>query len=236
MSGIRAPAIVLAAAAALVGVVVMSQAIPPPPRAPGAPATAASESPLALPSPRARGSMSLEEALERRRSVREFTSERLAPAEVGQLLWAAQGVTGAEGGRTAPSAGALYPLELYAVTPDGLFHYVPANHTLRLTRSGDARPELRRAAFDQASVGAAPAVIVVTGVIQRTSAKYGVDRGTRYVQLEAGHATQNLLLEAVALGLGAVPIGAFDDAGVREILGLSKDESPLYLLPVGHPA
>lgn len=226
----RSHAAVTALAATILSVAIVSQpfvAMPPAP----SPVSGS----LALPSPRTRGSWSLEETLVRRRSIREFSPDGLTAGELGQLLWAAQGVTDAEGRRTAPSAGALYPLELYAVTPDGVFHYLPVDHTLVVVRRGDVRPQLRRAALDQDVVEEAPAVIVVTGVIGRTSAKYGAERATRYVHLEAGHAAQNLLLEAVALGLGAVPIGAFDDGQVRSVLGLSADETPLYLLPVGHP-
>jgi SagB-type dehydrogenase family enzyme len=187
----------------------------------------------ALPPPRTEGSISLEEALARRRSVRDFISEPLSDGEIGQLLWAAQGITAEGGRRTAPSAGALYPLELYAVTPDGLWHYLPEDHTLALLRDEDLRGELQAAALDQDAVGAAPLVVVVTGVVERTEARYGPERAPRYVLLEAGHAAHGLLLQAVALDLGAVPIGAFIDSEVARILGLPIDEAPLYLLPVG---
>ena len=186
-----------------------------------------------LPPPRTTGSSSLEEALARRRSVRAFSSEPLSDGEVGQLLWAAQGITGEGGRRTAPSAGALYPLELYAVTPDGLWHYLPEGHALTLLSDEDLRVELRSAALDQDAVGEAPLVVVITGVVERTEAKYGPQRAGRYVQLEAGHAAHGLLLQAVTLDLGAVPIGAFVDSEVARILGLPTEETPLYLLPVG---
>lgn len=189
---------------------------------------------LDLPSPRTKGPLSLEEALAGRRSVRDFSTEPLTTSEIGQILWAGQGVTDAAGRRTAPSAGGLYPLELYVVSPDGVFHYLPDEHALATVRSGDRRPELGAAAFDQPAVRDAPLVVIVTGVLARSEAKYG-PRATRYVQLEAGHAAQNLLLQAVTLGLGAVPIGAFDDARVAEVLVLPAGESPLYLVPVGHP-
>lgn len=186
-----------------------------------------------LPPPRDRGTMSLEETLDRRRSVREFRRDPLAAAELGQLCWAAQGVTAPEGYRTAPSAGALYPLELYVVTGEGVLHYEPARHRTTLHRSGDVRPALSAAALGQEAVSEAPAVFVVAAVYQRTAAKYGEGRARRYAQLEAGHAAQNLLLQAVALGLGGVPIGAFDDRRVQQVLGLPPDQEPLYLLPVG---
>ena len=188
----------------------------------------------ALPSPSLAGRISLEEALQARRSVRSFTAEALTRAEIGQLLWAAQGVTDADGHRTAPSAGALYPLELDVVTADGLARYVPDGHRLARRGPADLRPALRQAALDQPAVGEAPLVIVISGVVERTAARYGTERAERYVALEAGHAAQNILLESVSLGLGAVPVGAFDDAAVRRVLALADGEAPLYLIVVGH--
>lgn len=175
-----------------------------------------------------------EEVLANRASVREFTTTPLTIEEIGRLMWAAQGVTRAWGGRTAPSAGALYPLELYAASAEGLYHYLPEGHKVELGQEADLRAQLARAALDQAAVAEAPVVFVLAAVPERTSAKYG-DRAQRYVILEAGHACQNLLLEATALGLGAVPIGAFHDDDVKRILGLGPEEEPLYLVPVGHP-
>lgn len=191
---------------------------------------------LALPSPMAVGSLSLEEALAARRSVREFASMPLSWAQIGQLLWAAQGVTDAEGRRTAPSAGGLYPLVLYAVTAEATWRYMPADHALARVQAGDRRPALRAAALDQESVGTAPLVVVIAAVPARTAERYGEERAIRYVQLEAGHAAQNLLLEAVALGLAAVPVGAFDDAQLGSALALPADQAPLYLIPVGYAA
>ena len=188
-----------------------------------------------LPAPDTAGEMSLEEALAARRSVREFEARALTEAELGQLLWAAQGTTDGRGYRTAPSAGALYPLEVYVATADGLFRYEVDRHALAVVRRADLRPALHEAALGQAAVGRAPAVFVIAAVYERTAAKYGAERSPRYVHLEAGHAAQNLLLQAVALGLGAVSIGAFDDAGVQQALGLPEEEQPLYLIPVGEP-
>jgi SagB-type dehydrogenase family enzyme len=188
-----------------------------------------------LPSPRPVGPLSLEEALRSRRSFRSFTPEPLSRAEIGQLLWAGQGVTDVAGHRGAPSAGATSPLELDIVTIDGLARYVPDGHALVLRDPSDLRPALRQAALDQASIAEAPLVIAISAVIERTAERYGSERATRYVALEAGHAAQNVLLEAVCLGLGAVPVGAFDDAEVRRVLVLSAREAPLYLVPVGHP-
>lgn len=188
-----------------------------------------------LPPPALAGQMSLETALGQRRSVREFKARPLTSAELGQLLWAAQGMTGPRGYRTAPSAGALYPLEVYVATVDGLFHYEVDRHALAVVGRSDVRTALYQAALRQVAVGRAPAVFVIAAVYERTVTKYGAERSPRYVHLEAGHAAQNLLLQAVALGLGAVPIGAFDDAGVQQALGLPQEEQPLYLIPVGEP-
>jgi SagB-type dehydrogenase family enzyme len=167
--------------------------------------------------------------------VREFTEDPLNLGELGQLLWAAQGTTHPDGYRTAPSAGALYPLEVYAVIQEGVYHYDPQGHRLSLHRQGDARSALHAAALQQEPVLEAPVVFVIATVYERTGKKYGVERGPRYVHLEAGHAAQNLLLQAVALGLGAVPVGAFYDDKVKAILALPADQQPLYLIPVGHP-
>jgi len=189
---------------------------------------------IALPAPRLKGEMSLEETLTARRSVREFTDEELTLEEISQLLWATQGITAAWGGRTAPSAGALYPLEVYVATADGLYHYVPQGHKAIVESRADLRGELWRAGLSQNAIREAPAVFVITAVYARTAKKYG-GRAERYVKLEAGHAAQNLLLQAVALGLGGVPIGAFYDDQVQSALSLPLDHEPLYLIPIGHP-
>jgi SagB-type dehydrogenase family enzyme len=190
---------------------------------------------IALPALSLVGGLSLEEALVQRRSTREFEAAPLTREELGQLLWAAQGITHERGFRTAPSAGALYPLEIYAATEEAVLHYVPHGHIVEVASLGDARTALYEVALRQEAVRHAPAVIIVTAAYKRTAAKYGTARSPRYVQLEAGHAAQNLLLQAVALGLGAVPIGAFDDTGVQRVLGLPSDHEPLYLIPVGNP-
>lgn len=190
---------------------------------------------IELPAPRTDGDVSLEEALRVRRSVREFTSEELTLEEISQLLWAAQGITATWGGRTAPSAGALYPIEVYAATPSGLSHYVPDGHRAEVVSQDDLRAALSEAAGGQAAVADAPAVLAITAVPARTEAKYG-ERAERYVLLEAGHVAQNVLLQAVALGLGGVPIGAFSDDEVGRVLGLEPGEVPVYLVAVGHPS
>lgn len=194
-----------------------------------------------LPEPSPAGDISLEESLRRRRSGREYAARPLTLTELGQLLWAAQGITSEEGGRTAPSAGALYPLEVFAVTRDvegidpGVWRYEPEEHRLRAVRAGERTAELAAASLDQEWVSDAPASIVIAGVSERTTVEYG-ERGERYVVLEAGHAAQNLVLQATVLGLAAVTVGAFDDAEVQQVLGLAENEEPLYVVPVGHPA
>jgi SagB-type dehydrogenase family enzyme len=180
------------------------------------------------------GTKSLEETLAQRRTARKFAEQPLTLAELGQLLWAAQGITRENGKRTAPSAGSLYPLEMYLVTADGVFHYEPNGHELVVISQGDPRSDLYQAAERQAQVRQAPAVFVMTAVYERTTGQYGKERGTRYVHLEAGHAAQNMLLQAVALGLNAGPIGSFDDEQVQEVLQLPADHQPLYLIPVGY--
>ncbi|TNF71625.1 MAG: SagB/ThcOx family dehydrogenase [Acidobacteria bacterium] len=188
---------------------------------------------LKLPPPRSKGDLSLEEVLAKRRSIRDFRDRALTDEELSQLLWAAQGITDQEGDRTAPSAGALFPLELYVARSDGLFHYQPADHSLRCLATEDLRSRICRAALDQEMLEHAPATFVLAAVYERTARKYGRSRSPRYVHMEAGHAAQNLLLEAVALGLGAVLVGAFEDEEIRNVLSLERDHRPLYLIPVG---
>jgi SagB-type dehydrogenase family enzyme len=190
---------------------------------------------IPLPAPAHTSKVSLEEALYRRRSVREFSARPLTEQQIGQLLWAAQGITSSDGLRTAPSAGALYGLEIYVATSAGFYHYAPEGHQLERRSEEDLRPALRRAALDQESILGAAAVFVIAAVYARIAAKYGKERGVRYAHLEAGHAAQNLLLQAVALGLGGVSVGAFRDEQVQNVLSLPADQSPLYLIPIGVP-
>lgn len=197
-----------------------------------------SEQPIALPDAETRGEMSIEEAIENRRSVREYGRDDLELDDISQLLWAAQGVTGRRGFRSAPSAGALYPLELYLVAgvvdglAPGVYHYRPRKHDLVLVETGDRRGQLATAALDQAWVRRAPAVLVIAGVYERTMRKYG-ERGRRYVHMEVGHAAQNVYLQATGRGLGTVMVGAFDGDEVQRTLGLPGDHEPLGLMPVG---
>ena len=189
---------------------------------------------IQLPPASVNGAISLEESIAKRRSAREFSSKPLSIEQIGQLLWAAQGITEKRSDlRAAPSAGALYPLETYVVLPAGIYHYNPLRHELKRVKEGDRRLELQKAALNQEAVSAAPAVFVFAAVYERTAAKYG-DRASRYVPIEAGHACQNLLLQATAQNLVGVPVGAFDDQRVAEIVKLEKNESPLYLVPVGY--
>jgi SagB-type dehydrogenase family enzyme len=190
---------------------------------------------IALPPPDRAGGMTLAASLARRRSVRAFATRALSRAELGQVLWAAQGEADArDGARTAPSAGALYPLVVYAATAEGVFRYVVEEHALERVSGRDLRVDLAAAALGQAEVAEAPCVLVFGAVVTRTTRKYG-ERGERYAYMEAGHAAQNALLAATALGLAAYPVGAFEDARVVQVLKLGRSEAPLYLVPVGAP-
>lgn len=187
----------------------------------------------ALPSPALKGGLPLVEALVARASVREYAPRDLTAAEIGQLLWAAQG-TRVTDRRTAPSAGALYPLEVLVLVGTDVMRYRPDAHSVAVLGMPSARSALVDA-VGQDPVRNAPAAFVVTGVVSRLAERYG-DRSERYTRLEAGHCAQNLLLQATALGLGAVPIGAFTDSAVREALDLYSGEAPLYVIPVGAPS
>ncbi len=199
-------------------------------------ATAPSQPAVSLPPPVLKGSMSLEEALAARRSVRQFTPTPLTTEQIGQLCWAAQGITEPERGlRTAPSAMARYPLELYVVTAEGVRHYVPAEHALQTHLEADALATLRSSAGRQRAIAQAPAVFVFATEPSRMGGRFP-ERARRWIDLEVGHAAQNLLLQAVALGLGAVPVGGFDEAAVAEAIHLPQGQEVCYLVPVGEPA
>jgi SagB-type dehydrogenase family enzyme len=188
---------------------------------------------IILPAPEKRGSMSLEETLYKRESVRSFSPEPLTAKEISQILWAAQGTTRHWGGRTSPSAGALYPLEVYMALPEGLYKYVPNQHQMLQVSKRNLMGPLSDAALGQGCIREAPAVVIITAVYERIERKYG-SRGERYVKIEVGHAAQNILLQAVSLGLSTVSVGAFHDEKVRRILPIPDDHKPLYLIPVGH--
>jgi SagB-type dehydrogenase family enzyme len=196
------------------------------------------EADVILPPPRHKSDVSLEETLLRVKSVRRYSGRALTLSQLSQLLWAAQGIKNAAGKRTAPSAGATYPLEVYAVVgsiegiASGIYKYDPFRHGLAKGRDSDFRQGLSSAASDQRFIARAPLDIVIAAVYQRTTGYYG-QRGVRYVDMEAGHAAQNVCLQAVALGLGAVVVGAFDDDEVAAVLELPDSEMPLYIIPVG---
>ncbi len=191
-----------------------------------------------LPRPRLDGGVGVEAALESRRSVREFSAEELSLDHLSQLLWAAQGVTRGGRGRTVPSAGAHYPMELYVVAGDvpglvpGTYRYRPERHDLEHRRAGDVRAELADAALQQTWMVGAPLVIVVTAVFSRTTGEYG-DRGRHYVFMEVGSVYQNVHLQAATLNLGTTVVGAFEDERVARLLGLPIDHEPLVMMPVG---
>ncbi len=191
---------------------------------------------IKLPSPFFSSRTSIEEALKNRRSIRAYKNLSLTLQEVAQLLWAAQGITDNNGFRTAPSAGALYPLEIYLVAGNietlssGIYHYVAANHSLEKIKDGDLRIMLTKAAIGQGSVKSAAADIVITAVFSRTIQKYG-EMGKRFVFMEAGHVAQNIYLQSVSLNLGTVSIGAFNGNDVKDVLDIK--EEPLYIMPIG---
>ena len=197
---------------------------------------------IKLPPPQLKGKMSLEEAIASRRSVRRYRSEPLTPSQLSQILWSAQGITGAGRLRAAPSAGATYPLEIFAFIGKqaieglqaGIYHYDVDNHSLVLHQSGDLRKELARAALDEGFIASAPLDIVICALYPRTSYRYG-RRGERYVHMEVGHVGENIHLQAVALGLATVEVGAFDDEEVRKVLGVEEQIKPLYIMPIGKP-
>lgn len=192
-----------------------------------------------LPAVRLVGDVSVEEALAARRSVRAYEEAPLKLEEVAQLLWAAQGVTAEWGARTAPSAGATYPLEIYVVVGEverleaGVYHYLADEHMIERAKAGDLRAKLSAAALGQEWVRAAPVSLVIAASYERTTRRYG-ERGKRYVHIEVGHVGQNVYLQAQALNLGTVMVGAFDDDDVKKLLGI--EEEPLAIMPVGRPA
>jgi SagB-type dehydrogenase family enzyme len=196
-----------------------------------------------LPEPRRTGEVSLEDAIYSRRGIRTFEDKPLRLQQISQLLWAAggKGIDGLTGpSRSAPSAGGFYPLELILVSgkveglEPGIYRYEWKNHKLRLIKKGDHRDALAEAALNQRFIEYAPASIVITAVYSRTAWKYGQRGVVRYVHMDAGHASENMFLQAVALGLGTVTVGAFMDKEVKRVLSVS-DEEPLYIMPFGWP-
>ena len=193
---------------------------------------------IKLPQPIFDSKVSVEAALWARKSIRSYQGEGLTLAEVGQLLWAAQGINRKNGMRSAPSAGALYPLEVYLVVgqieqlPVGIYKYRMQRHELAQISDEEKRQELAAAGYGQSCIERAAINIVIAAVYKRTASKYGV-RAERYVHMEVGHAAQNIHLQAISLKLGTVVVGAFDDSRVGKILLMDADESPLYIMPVG---
>lgn len=196
---------------------------------------------IALPEPRLQGEMSVEEAIKGRRSERDFKDQPMNIEQVSQLLWAAQGITEGEGfKRAAPSAGATYPLDVYLVVGEngvdglqaGVYHYQVREHALRLLTGSDVRAPLATACVSQMFIADTPITMVITAEYARTTGRYG-ERGVRYVHTEAGHVGQNIYLQAEALGLGTVVIGAFIDKEVSGLLHLPETHEPLYVMPVG---
>lgn len=188
-----------------------------------------------LAEPSLTGPISFEQALALRRSVRDFTSQPLNLEQIGQLAWAGQGITDRQTGfRTAPSAGALYPINLYFATQKGLFIYHPDEHSLEKISDQDVRNRLATAALQQEAVAQAACDIIVTGSSRKLAAKYGNKAG-RFMLLEAGHIAQNILLQAVSLQLGSVSVGAFDIRAVSRLCKLPTNLEPLYIICVGYP-
>ncbi len=202
------------------------------------PSPTPSDNIVELPEPRHDSDVSIEEVLLSRRSVREYTGEPLTLQDVSQLLWAAQGITDPRGYRTAPSAGGTYPLEVYMVVGDveglaeGVYKYNPSEHEIIKILDGDKREELYVAVLEQTWVKEAAIDMVIAAVYERTTERYG-ERGVKYVHMEAGHAAQNLYLQATALNLGTVTVGAFHDEQVKELLNMPENVQPLYVMPVG---
>ena len=193
---------------------------------------------IKLPLPKYNSNTSIEQALLKRRSVRNYKDEPTTIKEISQLLWAAQGITSPSGLRAAPSAGALYPLELYIVSsnvtdlPVGIYKYRLPRHELVHISKEDKKIDLANAAFGRSFINKAAVVIVFSAVYQRTTIKYG-QRGIRYVHMDIGHAAQNIYLQAVSLGLGTVAVGSFDDDEIKKIVGMPDEEQAIYMMPVG---
>ena len=188
---------------------------------------------LQLPKPILKGTKSLEECIFERESIRNYSDKGIEIEKISQILWASQGKKGSK--RTVPSAGATYPLEIYITIKDeGYFYYNFVRHELQLISDKDVTKQLSQASWDQYFICEAYLNIIICAIFNRTTQRYG-QRGVRYVFIEVGHCAQNIHLEAVALGLCSVPIGAFEDNAVKEVLNLKKQVEPLYIIPIGYP-
>jgi SagB-type dehydrogenase family enzyme len=189
---------------------------------------------IQLSEPNLTGALSLESAFAQRRSTRQFSSKKLTLSQIGQLAWAGQGITDSAAGlRTAPSAGALYPITLYIAIYDGLFVYRPQSHSLEQVLNVDIRGRLAAATSNQNAVAEAPCDIIVVGSVTKLMPRYQ-NQSRKYMLLEAGHVAQNILLQAVGLDLAGVPIGGFNVSGVNNLCQMSRDMEPLYIICVGH--
>lgn len=187
-----------------------------------------------LPAPQLNNSFSLDQAILERRSVREFQHQDLTTEQISQLLWAGDGITDKKNNfRSAPSASGIFPMALYVVKKDGLWLYDPSKHALKLVNKNDLQKNLAIASLGQSSVNDASINVVIVANFNGITKKYG-DRGVRYCYLEAGHIAQNLALEAVALGLASVPVGAFTDNDVKKVLELDETQQPIYIIPIGY--
>lgn len=198
---------------------------------------------ISLPQPNLKGELSLEETIVRRRSRRDFLDQPLTLTQLSQVLWAAQGITDKKAGfRTAPSAGALYPLKIYIAAKEngvenlksGVYHYLPENHSIKIIKEGDLSQNLAQAALGQSFIADAAINIIIAAEYERTTGKYG-DRGVQYVHMEVGHVGQNIYLQVESLGLGTVVVGAFNDEQAAKLLGLPENHQPLYIMPIGWP-
>lgn len=197
-----------------------------------------------LPEPEHRG-LPVEEAISLRRSVRDYSTKPLNLSQLSQLLHSAQGITGEWNGlelRSAPSAGALYPYEIYPIVnnvetlPQGIYHYGVTDHQLERMAEGDFRKAILEAGLGQESLATSAVNFVMAAVFERVTRKYG-DRGVRFVYMEAGHIAQNISLQSVSLGLGSVVIGAFSDRKMNQLIGMDGvKEAVIYLQAVGYPA
>jgi len=194
---------------------------------------------ISLPPPQIDSHHSLERMIYQRRSIREYSEETLTLSDVSQLLWSGQGITDPmDNYRAVPSAGALYPLELYLITgnvqnlSEGIYRYHPSKHELAIIVFGEKRSSLSIASLRQDCVRDGAVTIAVTAVFERTRWKYG-NRSERYICMEVGHVCQNISLQAEALNLGTVVVGAFNDSSVTQVLDLPDNEIPLCLIPIG---
>jgi len=204
---------------------------------------------LKLPHPRTSGDQSLEEIFLNRRTRRDFQTSPLSLTEVSQILWAAYGFKTPEHAkrntgktkRTCPSAGAIFPLEIYLMAgdimdiPPGFYHYIPDQHALELIHDRDLRKDLYEIAYPREMIRIAPVSLIYAAVESKVKERYGERGRQRYIPMDIGHSAQNVYLQAEAMGLGTCAIGAFDDEGIIQVLDLPAEEIPMYVMPVGHP-